>query len=330
MFVANRVPGAVGTLALLGVFAVVAPQPAQAQYPDRPIRLVVPFAPGGVNDIIGRLWAEQVRSSLGAVVIENRGGAGGTIGAGLVAKAPADGYTVLLGNISTQVLNPAIMQPTPYDPLKDFDTVAILAGNALAVVVHPSVPAKTLKELIAHAEANPGKLAYGSSGVGTMPHLAGERFKNLASVNLIHVPYKGIGPARADLVGGHISMMMATVTPDWLALHRAGKVRILAIAGANRADAAPEIPTAEQAGLPKMNAVAFSGLFVPAGTPEAVVTRLNEETQKALADAKFQALLIQSGFDPMPGYGLAKGHGFVRSEQDVWGPIARAAGLKSK
>ena len=325
-----RFLSAARALALLAGGIAIAPAPVQAQYPDRPIRLVIPFAAGGVNDIIGRLWAEKVRPSLGTVVVENRGGAGGTIGASDVAKAAPDGYTVLLGNISTMVLNPEIMRRAPYDPLKDFETVSILAGNALSIVVHPSVPATTLKELIAHVKANPGKLSYGSAGAGTMTNLAGELFKRLAGLDIVHVAYKGAGAGRTDLLGGHIPMMTPTVTGEWLALHRTAKVRMLAVTGPTRLKGAPEIPTALEAGLPRMVALAFSGLWVPAGTPKAIIQRLDQETQKVLAQPEFQELLIKSGFEPMLGLGLEKGRDFLRQEHETWIPVIRATGMKQR
>ena len=172
---------------------------AQSQYPDRPIRLIVPFAAGGVVDVIGRLWGEQMKSTLGTVVIENQGGGGGTIGAADVARAQPDGYTVLLGNTSTQVLNPAIMPSPPYDPASAFVTISILANSAVSIAVHPSVPAKSLQELIGHIKANPGKMSYGSPGAGTFTNLAGEMFKQLAGTpDVTHVPYKGAGPGMSD------------------------------------------------------------------------------------------------------------------------------------
>src|SRR5687767_2319451 len=215
------------TLAL--ALGAAAPALAQEKYPTRPIRMVIPFPPGGIMDTIGRQWAERVGPSLGAIVIDNRSGAGGVIGATEVARARADGYTILMGNTSTQVLNPAAMRSPPYDPAKDFVAIDMIALSATSIVVHPSLPVRTLKELIAYARANPGKLSYGSAGAGTVTHLAGEMLKQRTGLSIVHVPYKGVGLATTDLLGGYIPVMTPHVNAHFLALHRAGKVRTLAI-----------------------------------------------------------------------------------------------------
>ena len=222
----------------------------RSAYPDRAIRLVVPFSPGGATDVVGRLWAEKMKPLLGTVVTENRGGGGGVTGAAEVARAQPDGHTFLFGNTSTQVLIPAIMTNPPYDPLKDFVGVYILCNSPTSIVVHESVPAHTLKELIAYAKANPGKLSYGSAGAGTLTNLAGELFKQLIGApDIVHIPYKGSAPGVADLASGHIPMMTPNVGGPLLDFHRAGKVRILAVNATTRIKAAPDIPTAIEAGL---------------------------------------------------------------------------------
>lgn len=301
---------------------------AQAQYPTRPIRLVVPFPPGGVMDTIGRLWAEQVGPSLGTIVVDNRGGAGGVIGAGEVARARSDGYTVLIGNTSTQILNPAVMRRPAYDPVKDFVTVDMIALSATSIIVHPSVPARTLKQLIGYARANPGKLSYGSAGAGTVTNLAGEMFKQRAGgLDIVHVPYKGVGLATADLVGGHIPMMTPNVTAQLLNLHRSGKVRILAVNAPTRLKAAPDIPAAVEI-LPNMIAQLFSGLFAPAGTPRPIIDRLSQVTRKALSEEGFQKTLIQSGFEPVLDSSPEKAQRFVDQEHERLIPVIKATGFK--
>ena len=301
---------------------------AQAQYPTRPIRLVVPFPPGGGMDTIGRLWAAKVGPSLGTILVDNRGGAGGVIGAGEVARARADGYTILIGNTSTQVLNPAVMRRPPYDPVKEFVTVDMIALSATSIIVHPSMPARTLKQLISYARANPGKLSYGSAGAGTVTNLAGEMFKQRAGgLDIVHVPYKGVGLATADLVGGYIPMMTPNVTAQLLSLHGSGKVRILAVNAPTRLKAAPDIPAAVEI-LPDMVAQLFSGLFAPAGTPRPIIERLSQVTRKALSDEGFQNTLIQSGFEPVLDAGPEKAQRFVDQEHDRLLPVIKATGFK--
>jgi tripartite-type tricarboxylate transporter receptor subunit TctC len=302
---------------------------AQGKYPERPIKLMVAFSAGGVNDVVGRQWAERVRTLLGTVYVENQGGGSGTIATGEVARAAADGYTLLLGSTSTMVLNPMTMAKVPYDPAKDFVPIAILAVSTTSIAVHASVPAKTLKELIAYAKANPGKLSYGSAGAGTMSNLSGELFKQLTGLNdLVHIPYKGAGPGITDLVSGHIPMMTPNVTGQLLELNRAGKIRILAANGAQRLTAAPDIPTAIEEGVPGMIGLLFLGLFVPAATPKPIVDRITEATHAAMADPEFQKLLIQSGLEAIPDSNSQKARQFIDEETARWGPVVKASGFK--
>jgi tripartite-type tricarboxylate transporter receptor subunit TctC len=304
---------------------------AQAAYPDRPIKLIVPFAPGGVVDAIGRLWIEKVKAHLGTVFVENQGGAGGMIGAQEVARAAPDGYTLLLGNTSTQVLTPALAAKPPYDTLRDFVPITIIAISATSLVVHPSVPAKTLKELIGYAKANPGKLSYGSAGAGTLTNLTGEMFKHLTGISdIVHVPYKGAGPGIADLISGHIPMMTPNVTGQLLELHHSGKVRILAVTSPTRLKGAPDIPTAVEAGLPGMIAQLFTGLFAPAGTPKPIIEKIARATTAAMADQGFQANLVNSGFEPVTDSDPEKARQFVSEEIVRWPPILKAAGMKTQ
>ena len=302
---------------------------AQGRYPERAIRLVVPFAPGGATDVVGRLWAEKMKPVLGTIVTENRGGAGGMTGAAEVARAQPDGHTFLFGNTSTQVLIPAIMSRPPYDALKDFVGIYILCMAPTSLVIHESVPARTLEELIAYAKANPGKLSYGSAGAGTLTNLAGELFKQLIGApDIVHVPYKGAAPGVADLASGHIPMMTPNVGAPLLAFHRAGKVRILAVNSSTRIKAAPDIPTAIEAGLPDMVAGNLNGLFAPAGVPQPIVEQIAEATRKVMADAEVQSILVASGFEPILNSGPEATRRFITEEIARWTPIMKAAGFK--
>jgi tripartite-type tricarboxylate transporter receptor subunit TctC len=301
---------------------------AQGKYPERPIRLVVPYAPGGVFDAVGRPWAERMKAGLGTVVVENVGGAGGALGAAAVARAQPDGYTLLLGGGGAMVINPIALSRTPYDPMKDFEPVAILVVTGLALVVNPSVPAQSLGELIAYAKANPGKLSYGSAGVGTVNHLAGELFKSLTGTDLVHVPYKGAGPAVTDTISGQIPMVVANVTGQLIGLHRAGKLRIIAVTSPKRLAAAPDIPTAVEAGVPGMVSQNFIGLFAPAKTPKSIVEQIAQATRAAMADQDYQKMLLASGFEAELDSTPDKTRRFVEEDIGRWTPVIRSIGLK--
>jgi tripartite-type tricarboxylate transporter receptor subunit TctC len=302
---------------------------AEGKYPDRPIRLIVPFSPGGVVDVIGRQWAEKMTSQLGTIIVENQGGGGGTIGTAEVARAKPDGYTILLGNTSTMVLNPAIMARPLYDPIKNFTPISVIAISVSGIMVHSSVPAQNLQEFIAYAKANSSKLSYGSAGAGTMTNLAGELFKQIIGTpDIVHVPYKGAGPAIADLISGHIPMATVNVTGQLLGLHRAGKIRILAVASPNRLKGAPDIPTAIESGLPNMVAQLFNALFVPAGTPKPIVDQIDQASHKVLADVNFQKALINSGLEPILDSSPEQTQRFLQEETARWTPIVKASGMK--
>src|SRR5712675_723435 len=262
---------------------------AQAKYPERPVRLVIPFTPGGVNDAVGRPWADKMKSLLGTVVVENIGGAGGGLGAAAVARARPDGYTVLLGGMGSQVIVGVATNRANYDPVADFTPIALLGVTALTIAVHPAVPAKTLRELIDYAKANPGKLSFGSSGAGAMTHLTGELFKSLAGLpDIVHIPYRGGGPLISDLISGHIPIIAQSVTGHMMELHETGKVRMLCVTSPNRLAAFPTLPTAVEAGLPGMIAQNFIGLFAPAKTSPAIIDQLAQATRNAMADQQFQ------------------------------------------
>jgi tripartite-type tricarboxylate transporter receptor subunit TctC len=312
-------------------FGAVAPYGAAAQgrYPERPIRMIVPFAPGGATDVAGRLWAEKMKSVLGTVVIENKASGGGALGTSEAARAQPDGYTLLFGNTSTQVLLPVLMSRPPYDPIRDFTSLYIVCVSPTVIVVHESVPARTLREFIAYAKTNQNKLSYGSAGTGTLTNLAGELFKQLIGApGIVHVPYKGSAPGVADLASGHIPMMTPNIGGPLLDFHRAGRVRILAVASDTRLTIAPDIPTATQAGLPGMVAANFNGLFAPAGLARPIADLLADETRKIMADPEFQRILLASGFEPTVRSGpeLARNH--VSEELTRWTPIMKATNFR--
>jgi tripartite-type tricarboxylate transporter receptor subunit TctC len=316
--------------ALASLSAAAWPLAARA-YPDRAIRLIVPFSPGGATDVVGRLWAERMKGPVGTIVVENKGGGGGVIGATEVARSQPDGYTFLFGNTSTQVLIPAIAPNPAYDPMKDFTAIYILCVSPNSIVVHESVPVHTLKELIAYAKANPGKLSYGSAGTGTMTNLAGELFKQLIGApDIVHIPYKGAAPGVADLASGHIPMMTPNIGGTLLDFHRAGKVRILAITSERRLKIAPDIPTAIEAGLPGMIAANFNGLFGPAGIPKPIVDQLAKATTIAMTDESFQKPMITSGFEPILDSGPEAAQKMVADELKRWVPIMKATGFKAE
>jgi tripartite-type tricarboxylate transporter receptor subunit TctC len=317
-------------LLLGGAAALAAPRPSRAQgrFPERPIKLMVAFSAGGVNDVVGRQWAERMRGPVGTVYVENQGGAGGTLAVMEVARAQPDGHTILLGSTSTMVLNPMTMPKVPYDPVKDFVPIAILAVSTTSIVVHAGVPAKSLKEFIAYAKANSGKLSYGSAGAGTMSNLSGELFKQIAGLpDLVHVPYKGAGPGISDLVSGHIPAMTPNVTGQVIALHQAGKIRILSVNGPQRLKALPDIPTSIEEGVPGMIGLLALGLFAPAATPKAVIDRITEATHQAMADPGFQQVFAQAGLEPVPDSNSEKARAFLAEEVVRWGPVVKAAGL---
>lgn len=313
---------------LIGAAAAGLPLPAIAQgaFPSRPIRLIVPFSPGGVVDVIARLWVEEMRE-LGTFVVENQGGAGGITGANNVAKSSPDGYTMLLGNTSTQVVNPLVMPHPPYDPAKAFTTVSIIANSAVAFAVNPSVPVKTLAEATAYIKANKGKVSYGSPGTGTLTHLTGEIFKQLADTpDLVHVPYRGAGPGIADLVAGHIPTMMLNITSQVLDLHRTDKIRIVAVCTPKRIGVLPDVPAAAET-MPQLIAQLFTGLFVPAGTPAAVIDRVATINAKAMGSKEFQTKLIDAGFEPVKDT-PAEAQKFVDAEIARLGPLIKSTGFK--
>lgn len=304
----------------------VMPAYGQPSYPNKPIRIVVPFAVAGIADTFARAIALKLADTWGQpVVVENRTGAGGNIGADLVAKSPADGYTLVMGNIGTHAVNPFLVKNMPFDPIKDFVPIAHVLDAEGLLVVNPAVPAKNVAELIAYARAQSGKLSYASGGLGTTSHLAGELFKSLAKVSIIHVPYKGNAPAILDVMGGQATMAFATM-PTVLPHVKAGKLRALAVLGATRTPALPDVPTIAET-LPGFDVSNWIGLFAPAGTPPEVVTRLNAEVQKIMQLPEMQKRMEAEGakFLPTTPQSFAA---FQRAEAEKWGKTVREAGIK--
>jgi tripartite-type tricarboxylate transporter receptor subunit TctC len=309
---------AAGTAALS-----IAPRAARAQdYPVRPIRLVIPYPPGGVVDATGRPLAERMSALLGTVVIENVGGAGGEIGTAKVARATPDGYTMLLANTSILVIDPIARGPLSYDPVGSFDAVATIGHAAQAIAINPSLPVHTLKDLVDYAKRNPGKLSYGTPGVGSLNHLTGERFKVLiGSPDIVHVAYRGAGPAIADLISGQIPMAIPVINGQLLAFHRAGKIRILAVTSAQRLRGAPDLPTVVEAGMPDLVVEATTCLLVPKGTSKKVIERISLATHKALAEPALQQIYSASGIEPSSDTSPEAAAHWLQSEIARWKPI---------
>ena len=303
---------------------------ARAQaYPTRPIRLVIPFPPGGAFDAVGRPLADRMRPLLGTVVVDNIGGGGASLGAAAVARARPDGYTLLLGGTLPHV-NEALLKSQPlYDPIKDLDPIAAVAANVLCIAVHHAVPVQTLNELIAYAKANPGKLSYGHSGVGSIQHLTGELFKSLAGTpEIVQVPYRGTGPVITDLVGGQIPVGTPGVTGQVIELHRAGKMRVLAVTSPTRLVAAPELPTAAELGFPGMTVRGSIGLLAPAGTPVGIIEQVAQATRTAIAEPAYQQMLIDAGIEPTLDSNPEKFRRSLAADVALWAPIVKALGLK--
>lgn len=286
-------------LLLACAFAAVAHTPSFAQaYPARPVTLVVPFPPGGGTDTGGRIIAEQLGKRWSqTVVVENKGGAAGQIGADFVAKAKPDGYTLLLGNIGTQAINPSLYAKLPYDPDSAFAPISLVAELPLAMVVNPSVPVKSAAEFIALAKTRPGKLTYSSAGAGGAPHLAAEMFKDRTGTFVVHVPYRGGGPALADLIAGHVDLSFLTVL-EASGHIKTGKVHALAVTGDKRVPALPDLPTLAETVLPGFNAISWLGLLAPAGTPPQIVDRIAADVRAVLADEAVKARMAALGGVP--------------------------------
>jgi tripartite-type tricarboxylate transporter receptor subunit TctC len=302
---------------------------AQSLYPERPIRLVIPFPPGGSYDAIGRPWADRMKNLLGTVIVENQGGGGSSLGAAAVARARPDGYTLLIGGGNTHITESLLKSRPLYDPLKDLDPICNVALTPFAIAVHPGVPVGSLKELIDHAKANPGKLSYGSAGVGSLNHLTGELFKSLTGTpEIVHVPYRGAGPAIADLVSGQVPVIVAAMSGQVLELHRSGKLRVLAVTGVDRLNALAEVPTAMEEGVPGMVSQNSIGLFATGGTPAAIIERIARATKTALGDPAYRQMLIASAFEPQIDSSPDEFRRFLEEEIARWRPLIQTMGLK--
>jgi tripartite-type tricarboxylate transporter receptor subunit TctC len=300
---------------------------AEGRYPSKPVRIVVSFSAGGPTDTVARVMGAKMADLLGQqFVVENKVGAGGNIGADLVAKAPPDGYTLLMATVSTHAINPGLYKNMPYDPVRDFAPIGQVGVTPTLLGVHPSVPATDVKSLVAVLKENPGKFTYGSSGLGSILHLCGEQFKALAGgVNIVHVPYRGSAPMMSDLVGGQISMAF-DATPTALPQAQSGAIRAIGAGMATRMRAMPELPTLQEQGLKGFECYTWNAILAPADTPQPIVDRLSEAINKALDDPTVFKRLQEAGIDPTPGSTPKQAAAFIKAELAKWAPIIKASG----
>lgn len=322
-----RLTSLVAALAGVAAFAAAAPSHAQSDYPSKPIRLIVPYAAGGFADTRARLIGEQLGKALGqTVVVENKAGAGGVIGTDAIAKAAPDGYVIGMGNLAPLSVNPSLMKNLPYQPLKDLAPVVLIETGPLILSVANSVPAKSVQELIALAKKQPGKLAFGSSGVGGAHHLSGEMFKMQAKIDIVHVPYKGGNLAATDLLAGHIPMMFEM---GYAALPsiKANKIRPLAVTSTKRLAVLPDVPTLAESGLTGFESYNWQGIVAPAGTPPAILKRLNTEINKLLDAGPLKTAILDSG--SQVGGGTPETFGaFIASESTKWSTLVKDADIR--
>ena len=314
-------------LSLLGAAAVATA--AETNYPARPVRFIVPFAPGGSTDTLARTLAVRLTDVLGQqVVVDNRSGGNGNIGTDIVAHAVPDGHTILLGYIANLGIGPSLYAKLPFDPLKDFAPITLLAVAPNILVAHPSVPVKSVKELVAYAKANPNKVNYASAAVASLGHLAGELLNSSAGIQMQHVPYKGSGQAVIDLLAGQVQVMFSGMSSVMQHI-KAGKLRPLAVTGAQRSPATPEVPTIAEAGYPGFEASAWYGVLAPAGTPKAIVLRLNSEILRALKIPEVKERLENVGFEIVGGTPEAFG-AYMKSEIDKWARVVKTSGVRAE
>ncbi len=298
-----------------------------ADYPEKPIRIIVPYTPGGTADMLARTLGQKLTESLGQqVIVDNRPGAGGNIGADIAAKAAPDGYTLVMGTVATHAINPYLYPNMPFKPEKDFAPIVLLGTLPNLLVVNPSLPVKNVKELIALAKAKPGELAFGSAGNGTSQHLSGELFKKMTGVDMIHVPYRGSAPAVLDLIGGQVQLMFDNL-PSSLPQVKAGKLRALAVTSPRRSPALPDLPTLAESGLTGFSITSWFALYAPAGTPARILARLNKEAAKAIATKELRQQWLDQGIEPAGGTAeqLAE---FRRIEAPKWEKIIRESGAR--
>lgn len=314
----------------IAMLALAAAGPAKAQtYPDHPITMIIPFAPGGSTSIVGRVIADKMSETLGEkIVVDNRPGAGGTVGTRAVAKSAPDGYTIGLGYTGTLAIGPTLYAKAGYDPRKDFAPIGLIGNAPNSLVAHPSFPAKTVAELIAYAKANPGSVNFGSAGAGTASHITGAYFAHAAGITLVHIPYKGTGPALVDLIGGHIPLAFAPI-PATHANVAGGQLRALAVTSLGRSSLLPEVPTIAESGLAGFDASLHYGLIAPAGTPRPIIDRLNKELRAALNSEEVRQRLMQDGAEPTLGtpddYAA-----FIDRDETKWSVMVKASGAKEE
>ncbi len=314
---------------LLVALAMANVYPALAEtWPTRPIRFIVPFAPGGGGDVVGRIIGQRMSEQLGKpLIIDNRAGGGGTRGCELAAKAAPDGYTLLLGNVGPIAVGPALYPKLAYDPVRDFAPVTMIASFPNLLVANPGLPFKTVPELVAYAKSRPGTLNFASAGAGTSTHLAGELFKSVAGIDVVHVPYKGGAAAMTDIIAGQVAYYFGTM-PSSMPLAKAGKLRALAVTSLTRSPAAPEVPTIAESGYPKFETAAWYGLMFPTGTPREIVARTNAATMVVLALPDIRERLVHEGSEPL-GSTPAQFGAYIKAEIAKWSGVVKAANLKA-
>ena len=310
---------------LLALTAAVTAQDSARDYPTKPVRLIIPFPPGGSNDVVGRMIATQMSERLGKqVVVDNRAGAGGVVGTELAANAPKDGYTIQVISIAHAV-NPWLYK-LPYDPIKSFTPISILASGPNVVAVNPGLPVSSIKELVALAKQKPGELQYASAGVGSFQHLGGELFKLEAGVDMLHVPFKGGGPAMIDVIGGHTKLLFSSLVQTTPHI-RSGKLKALAVGGSRRNPVLPDVPTVAESGVPTYEAVNWWGLVAPAGTPASIIERLHEVVQEVQSSAEVQKQFASEGAE-IVRMSPAEFGAFMEKEMSKWGRVVKEGGIK--
>ena len=313
--------------ALGALFACIATVASAQGYPNRTIRLVVPFPAAGTTDILARAAAQKLTEAFGqSVIVDNRPGAAGNIGADLVAKSAPDGYTLLMGTVGTHAINPSLYSKMPYDHVKDFVPVVLVAGVPNVLVVNPALPVNSVADLIKLAKDKPGQINFASSGSGTSIHLSGELFKTMAGVDITHIPYKGSSPALVDLIGGQVQIMFDNL-PSALPQIKAGKLRAIAVTSLKRAPVLPDVPTISESGLPGFEASSWFGVLAPAGTPAPIVARINAEVNKWLQSAEAREKLLSQGAEAAGGTPEQFAH-HIRAESEKWAKVVKASGAK--
>jgi tripartite-type tricarboxylate transporter receptor subunit TctC len=301
---------------------------AASDWPTKPIRIISPYAPGGNNDVVARVLGVRLQQMLGQpVIVENKSGAGGVIATDYVAKSPPDGYTLLMSSTGPHVISPSLVSRIPYDPIKDLAPVSNVQINALVLLVNPSVPAKTVKELIALAKREPGKLHFGSAGIGGTTHLSAEMFKSMAGINIVHVPFRGGAPATTAAMAGEVEITFANLS-DALPQMKTGKLRALGVTSTTRQPQAPDVPTIAEAGLPGYECIVWNGLVAPGGTPSDIVHRISEAVQKIARDPAFKAKMNEIGSVPI-GDTPEQYRAFINKELTLWTKIVKESGAKA-